>query len=362
MANNIKTIIGLMSGTSLDGIDAAMIRTDGENHVERVGFYTVPYEPAMRESLRACFGLKADVDGRVAMAERQMTLAHADAVKALRAAHPGAVDLIGFHGQTIDHDPSQRWTWQIGDGALLAKETGVDVIADFRSADVKAGGQGAPFLPLYHRALAHDLVQKRGGPVAILNLGGVGNVTYIGENDVLLAFDTGPGSALINDWVKMHAGLEYDPNGKLAATGTVRDDLLKSYLSAPFFDLPVPKSLDRNAWNLSLLDSLSLEDGAATLTAFTVQSVARALDHLPTPPVSWFVTGGGRHNLTIMAGLQRALGVPVGRVDDMGWDGDAMEAEGFAYLAMRSALGLPLSLPGTTNVPKPMTGGRRWSV
>ncbi len=353
----LQTVLGLMSGTSLDGIDAALIRTDGHGVVERLGFYTVPYTDDVRNALRACLGLKTDTDGWVARAERLMTLAHAAAVAELRKQIPGPVDLIGFHGQTIDHDPAARRTWQIGDAALLAAETGVDVIADFRSADVAAGGQGAPFLPLYHAALAKNLEK----PVAILNIGGVSNVTYIGADDTLLAFDTGPGSALLNDWVKHHTGAEYDRDGVLAASGVVDQAILKAYMAHEFFARAVPKSLDRDQWNTKAVAALSVEDGAATLTAFTVQAIARSIDHLPQKPLAWFVTGGGRLNPSIMTGLRDALNVPVGMVDDLGWNGDAMEAEGFAYLAARSALGLPLSLPTTTNVPQPMHGGRRWS-
>ncbi len=352
----MQTAIGLMSGTSLDGIDAALIRTDGRGKVERLGFYTVPYKDDVRDLLRACLGLKEDTDGRVARAERAMTLAHVDAIRELRRGFPGPVDLIGFHGQTIDHDPAHRRTWQIGDAALLAAETGIDVIADFRSADVKAGGQGAPFLPLYHQALATGLEK----PAAIVNIGGVSNITYIGADDELLAFDTGPGSALINDWVKRHTGAEYDQDGQLAAAGMVHEEILAQYLAHPYFRQKPPKSLDRNAWTLTPLAGLSVEDGAATLTAFTVRAIIQALDHLPAAPKSWHITGGGRWNKTIMQGLRDGLGVPVGTVDDLGWDGDSMEAEGFAYLAVRSALGLPLSLPTTTNVPRPMQGGQRW--
>lgn len=360
MANIMQTAIGLMSGTSLDGIDAALIRTDGHGRVERIGFYTMPYPSELRDQLRGCLGLKFDPDGRVARAERAMTLAHAGAVAQLRQNFSDtAVDLIGFHGQTIDHDPAMRRTWQIGDAALLAAETGIDVIADFRSADVAAGGQGAPLLPLYHAALAQNLEK----PVAVLNIGGVANVTFIGAGDnALLAFDTGPGSALLNDWVKQHTGAEYDRDGLLARAGTIDRDILASYLADDYFSRPAPKSLDRDQWNIRALAGLSVEDGAATLTALTVRAIAKACDHLPESPLQWYVTGGGRLNPAMMDGLRRVLNVPVGVVDDLGWDGDAMEAEGFAYLAVRSALGLPLSLPGTTNVPQPLSGGQRWSA
>lgn len=356
----VYTAIGLMSGTSLDGIDAALIRTDGEDVIERAGFISLPYDDELRGRLRACLGRRADHDGAVALADAAMTRAHAAAVDWLLGRcgmDPVDVDVIGFHGQTLHHDPANRFTWQIGNGAMLARMTGIDVINDFRGADVAAGGQGAPLIPLYHRALARQAGLDL--PVAVLNLGGVGNVTYIGAGaDDMVAFDTGPGNALIDDWVKRHMGRDYDDNGMIARQGAVNEAVLEKLLAHPYFDAPPPKSLDRDAWDLSALDGLSTADGAATLTAFTVQAAARALAHLPGMPRAWYVTGGGRHNGFIMEQMRRRLNVPVDSVDALGWDGDGMEAEGFAYLAVRSLRGLPLSLPGTTGVPAPLTGGR----
>lgn len=357
--HKIYTVVGLMSGTSLDGIDAALIRTDGQAFVEPHSFLSVPYDPAVRDALRACLGLNTDPDGRVAHAEDLMTQAHAEAVKALLAlSHlkPADIDLIGFHGQTIFHDPAHGFTWQIGRGDELARLTSIDVVNDFRTNDVKAGGQGAPLIPVYHAALAHDLPR----PVAILNLGGVGNITYLGANDEILAFDTGPGNALINDWVRQHTGAEYDHDGAQARQGHIDHAGLSRLLQNPFFAERPPKSLDRDAWDFSFLKNLSLADGAATLTAFTVQAVVQALPHLPQAPKAWYVTGGGRLNPAIMDGLKAALKVPVEDVDTLQWDGDALEAQGFAYLAVRARLGLPLSFPTTTKVPQPLSGGRFW--
>lgn len=356
--SKLYTAIGLMSGTSLDGIDAAMIRTDGVGVAERVGFYTAPYDSALRDQLRACLGLTDDKDGRVAAAAEAMTRAHAEAVAALRAEYPDPVDLIGFHGQTIAHDPDRKFTWQIGDASMLARETGIDVIYDFRTADVMAGGQGAPLLPLYHRALASALPK----PVAILNIGGVANITYIGADDAVLAFDTGPGNALINDWVRAKTGEEYDADGRLAKSGCYDEAKLVALLKDPYFAKPPPKSLDRDHWKAmaaQVTAGASPEDGAALLTQFTIRTIRRALVHLPQEPLAWYVTGGGRKNSAIMDGLRKELNVPVEPVDALGWNGDAMEAEGFAYLAVRSLLGLPLSEPGTTGVPQSMTGGKR---
>ncbi|MFN3826707.1 MAG: anhydro-N-acetylmuramic acid kinase [Micavibrio sp.] len=357
----IQTAIGLMSGTSLDGIDAALIRTDGLDFVEPVAFYTCPYTADLREKLRACLGLSHDPDGRVAAAEAAMTHAHGLAVKALldlSHMRAGQIDLIGFHGQTLFHDPANRFTWQIGDGAALARQTSIPVVNDFRTADVKAGGQGAPLIPVYHAALAHSLSK----PVAILNIGGVANVTLIDEQKNVLAFDVGPGNALINDWIHRHTGEEYDPDGSYARKGIVDTQSLSRLLQNVFFEARPPKSLDRDAWNVSFLSGMGLEDGAATLTAFTVKAIALSLEHMPVKPVAWYVTGGGRLNKKIMDDLQATLGVPVKSVDELGWDGDALEAQGFAYLAVRSRLGLPLSFPTTTAVSEPMTGGRYWDA
>ncbi|MCM2343096.1 MAG: anhydro-N-acetylmuramic acid kinase [Alphaproteobacteria bacterium] len=358
--HKIYTVIGLMSGTSLDGIDAALIRTDGLDYVEPLAFLTVPYEPEVRAALRACLGLDKDPDGRVARAETLMTAAHAQVVKNLLAlSHVSAaeVDMIGFHGQTIFHDPANGFTWQIGDGAGLVRATGIAVVNDFRSADVRAGGQGAPLIPVYHAALASHLVK----PVAILNIGGVANVTWINAQGDVLAFDTGPGNALLNDWVRIHTGAEFDKDGAYAQAGQVNGSALSRLLQNPFFAQTPPKSLDRDAWPTGFLQGLSLEDGAATLAAFTVQAVAQSLSHMPQPPQAWYVTGGGRRNPVLMQGLRDALKVPVHDVDELQWDGDALEAQGFAYLAVRARLQLPLSFPTTTAVPHPMTGGRFWA-
>lgn len=353
--------LGLMSGTSLDGIDAALLRSDGEAWLETGAFATYPYEPAFRARLRAVLGPGKAADA-VAAVERELTLLHAAAVRSLLAeaglaAGPaaGAVGLIGFHGHTVWHDPAAGRTRQIGDGALLAAETGIDVICDFRSADMAAGGQGAPLAPLYHVALAATLEK----PVAVLNLGGVANVTWIGaEEGAVLAFDTGPGNALIDDWISATAGRPYDQEGALARAGRVDQRALAALLDHPYFALPPPKSLDRDAFDPAPIQELSAADGAATLTAFTAASVARGLAHLPVPPRRWLVTGGGRHNPAIMAALTERLQVPVEPVEAARWNGDALEAQAFAYLAIRSLRDLPLSLPGTTGVEAPTCGGR----
>lgn len=352
--------IGLMSGTSMDGIDAALIRTDGASAVEPISKFAIPYSAKFRNELRGVLGGKGSVDG---VAEA-LTRSHADAIKALLKASnlsPDGVDVVGFHGHTILHEPENRRTWQIGDAALLASLVGIDVVADFRTDDVAAGGEGAPFAPIFHAAVApHEQ------PVCVLNMGGVANVTWIDTSaspvdetvfDHMLAFDTGPASAMIDDWVAEHYGVPFDRDGAIAAGGTVDQACLAGLMANTYFDRLPPKSLDRDAFSAVPLKGLSPADGAATLTAFTVASIARAQAHLPSAPRRWIVTGGGRHNGFLMRALGQALEAPVVSAEDVGLDGDVLEAQAFAYMAVRSLRDMPLSGPSTTGAPKPLTGG-----
>lgn len=350
-------VIGLMSGTSLDGIDAALIITDGEGHILREGFTHEAYPEGLRQHIRSCLNLPRDKRGNAAAVERELTEAHARVIQKLlqeKNLSAGDVDLIGFHGQTITHVPQERFTCQLGDGALLAQMTGIQVVNDFRTADVAAGGQGAPLAPVYHRALSTHLDK----PVAFLNIGGVANVTYIGTDGAIIAFDTGPGNALMDDWVLQHAGQKYDDGGKIAASGRADEEMVGALMSHPFFNAMPPKSLDRNDFVSPLWQGLTLETGAATLSAFTVRSIVKSLDFLPTPPARWIVSGGGRLNSYLMQQLRETLGVPVNAIEDVGFNGDAIEAEAFAYMAVRSVKGLPISFPTTTGVPQPMAGGQ----
>lgn len=361
-------VIGLMSGTSLDGIDAALLDTDGEARVAPGPSLTMPYDGQTRALLRAALDAARDaardqpVPASIREAERVLTQAHAEAVKALlqkTGLGPGDVSLIGFHGQTILHRPDQHWTWQIGDGGHLAHLTGIDVINDFRSADVAAGGQGAPLMPLYHAAVA----RKSGlaEPLIVVNIGGVAQVTYI-KGDVVLAFDTGPGNAPIDDWMQRHTGKPVDMNGAFAATGRVSGDILAKILENSFFARLPPKSLDRMDFGMAAVEGLSPADGAATLAAFTAAAIAKAADHFPAPGQTWIVSGGGRHNKFLMEQLRAQVNASVLSAENVGWDGDALEAQGFAYLAARSKRGLPLSLPTTTGVKEPVTGGKFWKA
>ncbi|MDB5409564.1 MAG: Anhydro-N-acetylmuramic acid kinase [Rhodospirillales bacterium] len=347
----VQRTIGLMSGTSLDGIDVAYLESDGYSHVVAGPAMTFPYADDLRCRLRDVLGGV----GPVPEVERAMTEAHAAAVERFVETHRLAADLIGFHGHTILHRPEIGRTWQIGDGALLARLTGCDVVCDFRSSDVAAGGEGAPLVPLYHAALAAALLK----PLAILNLGGVANLTWLGDAaDAILAFDTGPGNAPIDDWALRHRGEAVDRGGAMARAGRVDAARLAAFLTHPFFDRAPPKSLDRNDFLAGAADGLTAEDGAATLTAMTAAAVARGAAYCPAPPRRFLVTGGGRHNPVLMAELASRLGAPVAPVETVGWDGDALEAQAFAFLAVRSRAGLPLSLPSTTGVARPVSGGR----
>ena len=356
-----RLAIGLMSGTSIDGIDAALVETDGEGAVNPIAFMFFPYEPDLRPRLRAAMARALEMhgparDALIDAVEQEVTGLHAMAVHRLLAAthtRRDNVAVIGFHGQTIAHRPDRRWTWQIGCGATLKAATRIPVAYDFRSADVVAGGQGAPLAPGYHRARSAEL----GRPLGVLNLGGVGNLTWFAEDGHWGSFDTGPGNALIDDWVRTHTGRAYDEDGRVAASGICHDNVLLTLTDNPWFDLAPPKSLDRNAWDIGACRGLSPGDGAATLTAFTAETVRLALGHVP-PIGRLLVTGGGRHNPVLMAEIARRCGVPTEPVEDVGWNGDALEAEAFAWLAVRVLDGKPLSWPETTGVPQPTPGGR----
>jgi anhydro-N-acetylmuramic acid kinase len=353
--------IGLMSGTSLDGIDAALVETDGEGQVRAIAFRGEPYSDAARAQLAAATAMALTFDRPRASpdlvaAGELIDRTHAFAVhKLLREAGvaAAAVAVVGYHGQTVAHRPDRGWTWQIGDGAVLARATGITVVSDFRSADVAAGGQGAPLLPIYHAALVAGIE----GPVAVLNLGGVGNITFVGRDGALIAFDTGPANGLIDSWVEAETGARYDAGGALAASGRVDEAVLTGMLDHPFFELAPPKSLDRNDFTIQPARGLGIADGAATLTAFTAASVNEAIDRLPERPRRLIVAGGGRHNPTLLRMIGERTGLVPEPSDALGWNGDAMEAEGFAYMAARTLRGLPISFPGTTGVAQPMSGG-----
>lgn len=351
--------LGTMSGTSLDGVDAAMVLTDGQGITAFGDVAYRPYGDAERAVLRAALGLWPG-DAGVTAAADLVELAHAE----LLAGFQGA-EVVGFHGQTLAHDPAGRGTHQAGDGAVLADALGLPVVWDFRTADVRLGGQGAPLAPFFHHACARFI--KADAPLVFLNLGGVGNLTWVDPRlaapeapGACLAFDTGPANAPVNDLMRMRLGVDCDQGGALAATGRVDQRAIDRFLAHPYFLKMPPKSLDRNDFH-ALLDQiapLSDADAAATLTMAAAVAVARGADHFPAPPAQMLVTGGGRHNQTLMQMLASLLPCPVAPVETVGLNGDMLEAQAFAYLAVRVLNGLPTSCATTTGVAAAVGGGQ----
>ena len=363
--SRVYTIIGLMSGTSMDGVDAAILETDGQNYIRPGATHFMPYVADFRARLRAVLSGVGDVTGVTA----DLTKNHIAAIEQLLTREnipAGAIDYIGFHGHTILHDPKNKKTWQIGDAQMMADHFKIPVVHDFRSADVLAGGQGAPLVPTFHAALAAQLPK----PVAFVNVGGVANITYIDKDGRLLAFDTGPGNALMDDFVFRILGQSHDPGGLLAAKGRSNDDMIESWMEQGYFKQKPPKSLDREHFQKLIAECApkhtsekSGYDFIATLTEFTAHSIARSCLHLPRLPQRWLITGGGRHNATLMRMIEESLVainplIRVEKIESIGWDGDFIEAWAFAYLAARSVLNLPISFPETTGVKQAMGGGK----
>jgi anhydro-N-acetylmuramic acid kinase len=370
-AGRLMSAIGLMSGTSMDGIDIAFMETDGEAVVRRGPAGFERYEAAFRREIEAslddarAISARQERPGRLAAVEAAITRRHAEAVRRFLDAHgieASAVDVIGFHGQTVLHRPERALTVQLGDGAALARDTRIPVVSDMRANDMVHGGQGAPLVPAYHAALAAGLpeVLTGGRPVAFVNIGGISNVTLIEPGRDPVAFDTGPGNALIDQWVQSHAGIDFDDGGAIASEGAVVQAVVGRYLSNPYFARQAPKSLDRNDFTLAEAEGLELSDGARTLARVTAEAILKAVDVTGRIPGLWIVCGGGRRNRAVMADLAEGAARTGGRViaaEEAGFDGDAMEAEAWAYLAVRSLKGLPLTWPTTTGCREPVTGG-----
>ncbi|SEB64466.1 anhydro-N-acetylmuramic acid kinase [Nitratireductor aquibiodomus] len=372
MAEGFEPIwaVGLMTGTVLDGnIDVALLKTDGER-IDAFGAYTLaPYPQSTRDLLEEtlqqarAWNFEGDEPAIFVEAEEVLTRAQSEAVRALVESHGltmADIGAVGFHGQTVLHRAPQEGrlgeTRQLGDGALMHSILGCPVVYDFRSADMHAGGQGAPLSAAYHAALLRDV--DTSGETAVLNLGGVANVTWWDGADRMIAFDTGPANAPINDFVKAHGLGDMDRDGALAASGTVDEARLAELLKHPYLTAPYPKSLDRFDFGASMADGLDASTGAATLTAFTASAVGKALDLLPLRPKRLLVCGGGRHNQTIMKMLGERAGVDAAPAETVGWRGDAIEAECFAFLAVRVLRDLPISFPTTTGAPEPLRGGK----
>lgn len=362
--------VGLMTGTVLDGnIDVALLRTDGEQVAEFGPYRLAPYPAEIRSLLEDTLAAarRWNFDGPdpaiFARAEEAITRAQSAAVRSLvedAGLSMSAIGVVGFHGQTVLHRAPQPGrqgqTRQLGDGALMHRLLGCPVAFDFRSADMAAGGQGAPLSAAYHAALLRRLGAD--GDTAVLNLGGVANVTWWDGADRLIAFDTGPANAPLNDFIRALGLGDMDRDGALAGQGQVDEARLARLLQHPYFSAPWPKSLDRFDFTSAMAEGLGPADGAATLTAFTAGAVGRGLDRLPRRPRRLIVCGGGRHNPTLMRMIADRAGVEVERAETVGWRGDAVEAECFAFLAVRVLAGLPISFPTTTGCPAPMRGGR----
>ncbi|MBX9926904.1 MAG: anhydro-N-acetylmuramic acid kinase [Hyphomicrobiaceae bacterium] len=376
----LRRALGLMSGTSMDGIDVAMVTTDGETIAKRGPAMSFPYPDdtrmRLRDGLVAAREMRSRFErpGNLATLETELTELNAAAVSAFRRKHGigrAEVDVVGYHGQTVLHRPPLTeitttpegipfdvrvpgFTVQLGDGKLLAELTALPVVYDLRAADMDAGGHGAPLVPVYHRALASSLPDR---PLAILNIGGIANVTYIGRDGTLLAFDTGPGNALIDDWMLKHTGQTMDEGGQMAARGRVNEDVVRFYLAHSYFTALPPKSLDRSAFIPDTVEWMSVEDGAATLTALTAGAIARSREHMKEEPAMWIVAGGGRRNAILMRMIAGHVEGAVVPAEAAGLAGDSLEAEAWAFLAVRSLDRLPITFPGTTGIGAPATGG-----
>ena len=364
----VRTAIGLMSGTSMDGIDVALLRTDGEGFVERGPFLGVSYDPAFRERLKTALEQAKTIKNRqerpgdLAAIERELTQRHAAAVREFlqqNAMEAGAIDVLGFHGQTVLHRPDEALTVQIGDGALLARETGIATVYDMRANDMVHGGQGAPLVPAYHAALAANIGNAK-MPVCFVNIGGISNLTYVGADGTVIAYDSGPGNTLIDQWVEVHAGIPFDQGGMIASEGHVVSALAERYLASPFFTAAKRRSLDRNDFLPPQGRDAELADGARTLAYVAAASIIKSAGHLPVMPALYVICGGGRLNRVIMRDLAQLAAehrATVISAEEAGFNGDAMEAEAWAYLAVRSLEGLPLTYPGTTGVREAVSGG-----
>ena len=362
-------VLGFMSGTSLDAVDMAVLETDGET-ISAFGpagerKLTDATRDIMLEATRQALSWprgapEPPIFAQAATAGAEEHFAAAEEFLAANDLNWPDIDLIGMHGQTVLHERPVEGrvgrTVQLGDAGLLASKSGVPVAYDFRTADVAAGGEGAPLAPIYHLARAQASGLK--APLAVLNIGGVANVTFWSGGEEIAAFDTGPGNGMIDLMVQARGAGRFDNKGRYASVGRVNEGVLAGLLGHPYFAAPPPKSLDRFDFSLEPLEPLELEDAAATLVAFMAEAVRLGFEMMGESPTEVIVCGGGRHNPEIMKALAARLPMPVKTAEDHGWRGDSIEAEAFAYLAARTAAGLPISFPKTTGVPKPMTGGR----
>ena len=354
--------LGLMSGTSLDGIDVSIIKSDGEQYLEIIDDSYLKYEDQLKLKLKkiidSCTSKDqlAKIPKEIDELEKELTFCHANACKLIAAKNKNIkIDLIGFHGQTILHKPQKGYSIQIGDSKLLSKTTNTTVISNFRENDILNGGQGAPLTPIYHQLVLTKIKSKP--PSAMINIGGISNITYINENNKVVGFDTGPGNYLIDEWVRNKAKKEFDRDGLIAKSGQADDRILKKFLSDPYFKKKFPKTLDVKDFNLQNLNKLSLEDGCATLSKLTAKSICLALNSFNEKPNLVLLSGGGRKNKYIIDNIKKKFTGSIKLIDDFNFNGDFIESQAFAYLAIRSYLKKFITFPSTTGVRKPCLGG-----
>ena len=354
--------LGLMSGTSLDGIDVSIIKSDGEQYLEIIDDLYLKYNDQLKLKLKKIIDSCTSKDQLVKTSkeidklEKELTLCHANAYKLITEKNKNIkIDLIGFPGQTILHKPQKGYSIQIGDYKLLSKITNTTIISNFRENDILNGGQGAPLAPIYHQLILSRIKSKP--PSAFINIGGISNITYIDKYNKVVSFDTGPGNYLIDEWVRIKEKKEFDRDGLIAKSGQIDEEILKKYLSDPYYKKKFPKSLDVKDFNLNDLNKLSLEDGCATLSMLTVRSICMAINSFSKIPNTVLFTGGGRKNEFIIENIKKIAKKPIHLIDEFNFNGDFTESQAFAYLAIRSYLKKFISLPDTTGVKKPCLGG-----
>jgi len=364
--NDLITSIGLMSGTSCDGIDASIIKSDGENEVHFIGNQFLPYDEKIKlkiRNLKEKINLIIDLEKNkleINSLEKEITLLHAKVVNLIIEKYEidkSKVNLIGFHGHTIFHSFKEKKTKQIGDGRLLSQLSNLNVVNNFRENDINNGGQGAPLVPIYHKLLQVKLKLKT--PLLFVNIGGISNLTYLGKNKEIVSLDTGPGNFLIDKILQLKSKnkIQFDKNGMIAFTGNVDKNILDSYLNDPFYDSLPPKSLDVNDFTLSPVRSLSIEDSVATLSELTSLTILNALNFFNTKPKEIILCGGGRKNKYIFERIKKLSNILTNSIDDYKINGDFIESQAFAYLGIRSYLKKPISFPWSTGAVKPVTGG-----
>lgn len=367
--SKLKRAIGLMSGTSMDGVDIALVDTDGESRIERGPSASMPYSDGFRARLKAALGDARAITERqqrpgiLEQLERDLTLLHAVALHDFlyqNGLKPQEIDVVGFHGQTVLHRPQASLTVQLGDGELLASETGIPIVYDMRAEDMRNGGEGAPLIPAYHASLAQSLSSNLKLPAVFVNIGGISNLTYVGSDGSLVAYDSGPGNMLIDQWIELNGRGSFDAGGDIATSGEINREIADRYLDNPFFKANCRSSLDRSDFPPLQAGELSLADGARTLAYVSAASIMHSAKHLPSAPQTYIISGGGRLNKSIMrelAALATAQGATVMDADELGLNGDSMEAEAWGFLAVRSQKGLPLTYPTTTGCTRPVSGG-----